>query len=248
MDQKLDLLDFSFIIIVRLDSISRLENTLLTIEYLNKNLKTKISLLECAPYNNQIFERLLNKVVEYSFIIDVDYILHRTKYINMMVKKVNTKYIAVWDTDVLIKIKQIEMAANLLRNGVADFVYPYDNRFLDTSTILRKLYIKQKKIEFLESNASKMKLMYQPVPVGGAFFANITAYKSSGLENEQFYGWGLEDGERYYRWENQGYKILRVPGPLFHLTHDKGINSTFHNPDQHNIKRKELLSVKRNNI
>jgi predicted glycosyltransferase involved in capsule biosynthesis len=97
----------------------------------------------------------------------------------------------------------------------------------------------------LEQNVKKMKEMYPPNPLGGAFLANLKAYKESGLENENFYGWGLEDGERYYRWENLGYKIQRVPGPLFHLSHGRGINSTFHNGDQQLLKRKEIIGIRR---
>jgi hypothetical protein len=116
---------------------------------------------------------------------------------------------------------------------------------LDTSAILRRIYLKECKIELLEQNVKKMKEMYPPNPLGGAFLANLDSYKGSGLENENFYGWGLEDGERYYRWENLGYKIQRIPGPLFHLSHGRGINSTFHNADQQLFKRKEIMSVRR---
>ena len=111
--------------------------------------------------------------------------------------------------------------------------------------ILRKLFIQDEEIEVLEKNASKMAEKYLPVPVGGAFLANLKSYIDAGLENESFYGWGLEDGERYYRWENLGYKIKRVSGPLFHLSHSRGMNSAFHNADQYLLKRKEIIGVKR---
>jgi hypothetical protein len=31
-----------------------------------------------------------------------------------------------------------------------------------------------------------------------SFFCKLEAYIDIGLENEDFYGWGIEDGERYY--------------------------------------------------
>lgn len=74
---------------------------------------------------------------------------------------------------------------------------------------------------------------------------NMESYKNAGMENEDFYGWGLEDGERFYRMYSLGYKIRRVQGPLFHLTHSRGINSMFQNPDQVLIKRKATLKMKR---
>ena len=108
------------------------------------------------------------------------------------------------------------------------------------------MFLQDPKIEFLLKNMKKMKEMYPPNPLGGAFLANLESYKESGLENESFYGWGMEDVERFYRWGNMGYKIKRVPGPLFHLTHPRGQNSNFHDTDQHFMKKEEAISVKRN--
>ena len=44
------------------------------------------------------------------------------------------------------------------------------------------------------------------------------------MENEDFYGWGLEDGERHYRWLSFGYRIYRSEGCLFHLSHPRDQN------------------------
>ena len=243
---KPNLTNFSFAFLVRLDTIERLENLLAVSRFLMKNLELKILVLECAPFNNGVLEKLLDQTVQYTFQEDHDPILYRTKYLNQMIRTVETPYVAVWDTDVIVPVDQIVKAVELLQSGEADFVYPYEKQFLDTSPILRKLFLETGNIEVLEQNAKKMKEMYLPNPVGGAFLANVKAYKESGMENEDFYGWGMEDGERYHRWENQGYKIKRVPGPLFHLSHGRGINSVYHNTDQQFYKRKEVLAIRRN--
>jgi len=246
MDNPINFSCTTFLILVRLDSIDRLENILETTLFLAMNLETNIFVSECSSYNNGLLEKLLDKKIQYDFYEDNDPILYRTKLLNQMIQTVTTPFVAVWDTDVIVPIVQIIKAIELLQNGEADFVYPYERLFLDTSPILRKLYFKERKIEVLEQNTKKMKEMYLPNPVGGAFLANLQAYKKAGLENENFYGWGLEDGERGYRWENFGYKTQRVTGPLFHLSHGRGINSTFHNSDQHFLKMKEILNVRRN--
>ncbi len=236
----------TFLLLVRLDTIERLENILSVTNYLSSNITSPISVLECSHFNNGILEKLLDKKIQYSFLEDHDPILHRTKYINLMTNAVETPFVAVWDTDVIISLDQISKSVELLVNGEADFVYPYEKQFLDTSPILRKLFLQEGRIEILEQNTKKMKEMYPPNPVGGAFMVNVDAYKEAGLENENFYGWGMEDGERYYRWENLGYKIKRIPGPLFHLSHGRGINSQFHNTDQRFYKWKEVFSARRN--
>jgi len=246
LENRQDLRDATFLFLVRLDTIDRLENILAITNFFIMSIQTNIVVLECAPFNNGILEKHLDKNIMYSFQEDQDPILHRTKFLNQMTRTVKTPYIAVWDTDVLVQVSQIGKAVELLRNGEADFVYPYEEQFLDTSPILRKLFLQEGKIEILAQNLKKMKAMYSSIPLGGAFIANLNAYKEAGLENEDFYGWGMEDGERFYRRGNLGYKIKRVPGPLFHLSHGRGINSVFHNIDQQFFKHKEVIRVRRN--
>jgi len=246
MKSKTDLSDVTFLILVRLDSIDRLQNILEVTQFLSSNFKTNIWVSEYSPFKDSLLEKLLIKTIRYTFNEDNDPILYRTKFLNQMTLSVKSPFVAIWDTDVLAPIGQINLSVELLRKGEADFVYPYDNYFFDTTSILRKLYLKERKIDLLEQNTKKMKEMYSPNPVGGAFLANLNTYKEAGLENENFYGWGLEDGERVARWGNLNYKIHRVTGPLFHLSHGRGINSAFHNDDQHLIKTKEIKNVRRN--
>lgn len=241
----IDLPDITFLIIVRSDSIERLENILLVRDYITSSFKTSTIVMECAAYYNGLLAKLLENTVSYTFQEDCDPVLFRTRYLNKMIKAANTPFVAVWDADVIAPVSQVSDAISLLRNNHADFVYPYE-RFIDTTPILRKLFIQAKGIEILERNVDKMKDMYSPNPVGGAFLANTKSYIDSGCENENFYGWGMEDGERLYRWESMGYKIKRVPGPLFHLSHPRGQNSAFHDADQQIIKRKEVMRAKRN--
>ncbi len=236
--------DLTFLFLVRLDTIDRLENTLSVTKFLSSNFETNIWVAEYSVYNNGLLENLLDKNIRYTFHEDHDPILYRTRFLNHMACEVKTPFVAVWDTDVIVPVEQIVKAVELLKSGDADFVYPYEKQFLDTSPILKRLFFKEGRIEVLNQNTKKMKEMYPPNPVGGAFMANLKAYKDAGLENEDFYGWGLEDGERYYRWEKLGYKILRAKGPLFHLSHGRGINSSFQNVDQLLIKGKFANKVR----
>ncbi|MCL4481037.1 MAG: galactosyltransferase-related protein [Bacteroidetes bacterium] len=239
-------LDLTILLIVRLDTIDRLENILAVTAFINSNFLAKISVLECAPFNNGILKRLLDEKIRYAFQEDHDPILYRTKFLNQMIQSADTPFVAVWDIDIIFQVNQLIEAMKLLRKGEADFVIPYEKYMLDTSPILRKIYLEEGKIEVLEQNVKKLKEMYVPDPVGGVFLANLQAYVDSGLENENFYGWGLEDVERYNRWMNLGYRVKRVPGTIFHLNHGRGINSIYHNADQQIMKHKEIISVRRN--
>ena len=239
---KTNLQDVTFLLLVHVDTIERVENLLVVVEYLVSNFDTKVEILEVASYNNGIVKKILNKKVNYTFLEDDDPILFRTKYLNRMLSSVSTTFVAVWDVDVLLETGQVIEAMNLLRSGRADFVIPYEKKALDTSLILRKLFLRKKKLDFLSKHADKMKEMYPPNPLGGAFFCKLDSYIKIGLENEDFYGWGVEDGERYLRWKNSEFKVERVKGALFHLSHPRGINSIFHAQDQSFIKERLLES------
>ena len=245
---KQDLNDITFLILVRIDTIERIENLLASTEYLVSNFNSTIEVLEVSPHNNGIIKKILNKKVNYTFMVDDDPILFRTKYLNLMLSSVSTPFVAVWDVDCLLETGQILETMNILRSGQADFVFPYENKMLDTSLILRKLYLKKKRIDFLSKNKDKMREMYPPVAVGGVFFCKLDSYIKIGLENENFYGWGIEDGERYYRWKNSEYKTERVKGVLFHLSHPRGINSLIHDQDQSYLKLRILESSSRKAI
>ena len=89
-----------------------------------------------------------------------------------------------------------------------------------------------KKISILDNNKEKMNLLYQASgnigAVGGAFIIDLNKFNEIGKMNEEFYGWGLEDGEFYYRSINNKLKIYRSNGPLYHLTHPRDLNGKLH--------------------
>jgi hypothetical protein len=71
--------------------------------------------------------------------------------------------------------------------------------------------------------------------LGGAFLISKEKYKLSGFENETFYGWGVDDGERYHRWMIFHFSAYRSKGALFHLSHPRDINGTMRS-DYHEAK------------
>lgn len=229
---KKDLKDLTFIIPCRIESIIRLENLLAVIRFINMSFHTHIVILEASPFNNKILQTLLREQnVKYIFIEDNDIIFHRTHYINYMAQIIKSKYIAIWDADVILCPEQIWDSILHLRNGY-DVAYPYDGDFFDTSLILRTLYLKTNNVDYLKTQSSKMILPYGKNMTGGAVIVNRKSYIMAGMENELFYGWGPEDLERYMRWKNTGYKIYRSTGCLYHLTHPRNLNGQYNSTRQ----------------
>lgn len=223
---KINIKYFTFIVPVRVDSIIRIENLLMSIQYLLKNFETNITVLEASDYNNGILQKLLDKKVEYVFFEDKDPIFYRTKYLNIMTIKSTTPYVGIWDADVIIPKDQIIDSVEKIRNCF-EIAFPYDGSFFDTSEIIREYYLKHQEVDVLIKNKNKMEKIYGENMGGGAIFVNKNAYILSGMENERYYGWGLEDGDRLERWITLNYRIYRSSGCLFHLTHPRTLNSTY---------------------
>ena len=241
---KYDLTDTTFIIPIRIDTVIRLENLLLNIDHLQEQLQTHIVILEAAPYNNGIIQNLLKDRVTYRFVEDKDPVYHKTKYVNQLAKDVKTNFLGIWDVDVIVDHEQILDAVQQLRKNLCDIAYPFDGDCYDTSDLLRNHFLVHRDMEFMKSNKGKMQLMYNIEgvigAVGGAILVRTDKYRLSGMDNEAFYGWGLEDGERHYRWLSFDFKIYRSKGYIFHLTHTRdsswlSSSKSHHRKSQHDM-------------
>lgn len=241
---KFDLLDLTFIIPLRIDYIDRLENLLFSTNLLIENFNTNIIVWESDERNRLILPKLLSSKIKHVFNEDYDPIFYRTKFINTIVKTIQTPYIAIWDADVLVPKEQIIESINALRSCEADFVYPYKDKLLNVPTVVKNIFAKKTDLSILQGLSAGFHVMYGPKPVGGGFFANLAKYIEVGMENENYYGWGIEDGERVTRWMRLNYNIKHVEGALYHLYHSRGVNSTFHTVDQDYIKKKELHRIR----
>lgn len=241
---KYNLLDCTFLFPVRLDSVVRLENLLLSIQHIQKHFTTNIILLEATEYKNGIIEKLIGKNVRYFFVEDRDPVFYRTKYINRMIDMAITPYIAIWDADVIVPIEQTLDSLKKLRDCEVEMIYPYDGHFYDTSDAIRELYIKTRSLKMLYLQVGKMYLPYGASMLGGAFLVNKESYIKSGKENERYYGWGPEDGERFHRWKNLGFKVMHSFGNLYHLSHPRGSNSKFRSTEQARKTKYEVVKTR----
>lgn len=241
---KYNLYDLTILILIRLDSISRLENILAISDYLQKHLKTNIVICEVSNISNCILKKLLHPSIQYHFIEDKDPILYKTKYFNILLKKVTTKFVSIWDADVICDPKSLMECIEMLRTDKVDIAWPYNGECLDTSYILRDFFLKSKNIKFLNSHQEKMYKFHNKSLVGGAIIMNLQKFINAGGENEKYYGWGDDDFDRYERFKNLNYNLYRTKNVLFHLSHMRLKNSTFSSIVRQDISKAELTKNK----
>lgn len=241
---KTDLRDVTFLILIRLDSVQRLENILTVTDRLCYYFDTNIIVREIASYNNGILKALLKRKIHYEFIEDKDPILYKTKHINQMILSVNTPYLAIWDADIIPDKKAIIECLDQLNHKKVDVTYPYNEICLDIPEIFKSLYFAKKDIRLLFRHLNKMERLYPHALVGGAVIMNKEKYIQAGGENEKHYGWGNDDFDRYYRFVGLNYKIYKVNTSLFHLSHSRGENSSYQNSFFKKISKEEINRIK----
>lgn len=243
MHDTIHLTDVTFLIPVRIDTIERMENLVAVTNYLLHHFDTNIIVLEAAGFNNGFLKKCLSEKVQWHFVEDERMIFHRTYYLNQLTAMASTPYVAVWDADVLVKEHQLTEAVNKLRRGETDFIFPYDGMFLDTGMANRMDFMQFGDLGRFDKELPKMSVPYGYTACGGGFLAATEIYRSMGMENENFFGWGPEDGERVKRWGILNARYTRIKGPLFHFTHPRGVNSGFRTDDDKKAGLREYLRI-----
>lgn len=238
MPRKINLKDVTFTIPVRIDTPARLRNIETIVKYLNTNFDTNILIGEESDRPQVSHLRTETDYIHYH---TTDPMMRRTHVLNELAKEADTSIVVNYDTDVLFPIAQYVNSAQLIRDGKADMVYPYDGRFFgvhneqDLGKFLNTLDLKQIRIQFMQHIRNDS--------VGGAIFWNKEKFIEGGMENENFISWGFEDDERVCRFKTLGYTIMRWPGILYHLNHPSSPNSaSAHAYYDHN--QNEFLKVK----
>jgi predicted glycosyltransferase involved in capsule biosynthesis len=227
-----------------LDSVERLENTIVVANDFVKHFDTNVYVLEAASYCNGILKQMLNKKIKYCFVEDKDPVLHKTLYYNRMVNKTETPFFAIWDTDVVVDKNAIVSIAERLRSSEAEMALPYNGTCLDTAEVIRELYLKKRNIKMLCRHQDKMERLHPQRLVGGAVFFNKEKFFEIGMDNEKHYGWGNDDFDRFYRAQNYGLKIYKKDNCLFHLWHPRNKNSNFYSGVQRYISMDELNNTR----
>lgn len=219
--KRVDLTDVTFTIPVSFDHNDRRQNLELSVCILQKHFNTNIIIGE---QGGRKFE-YMGKYCDYMN-FDRMQAFHRTKMLNDMAAKTLTPIVVNWDADVFISPVQIWDAVQRIRNG-ADMVYPYDGRF---ARVPRHQWFKQleKRLDVGIFGENEFRGMGKEdaLSVGGAVFFKLASFHAGGGENETFISHAPEDTERFYRFVTLGFDVQRVPGPLYHMDHFIGPNSS----------------------
>lgn len=236
-NRKIPLQDVTFTIPVYIDHKHRSENLELCVRQLVENFETTVMVTEQGSQRKAAGIQVHGAIYKHE--PEMQY-FHRTKMLNDMAKAATTAIVVNWDCDVFVPMVQLWMAAEAVRGGF-DMVYPYDGRFARVPRTWYPDLFRTNDIGIfgVTKFAGKFGAKMPTTSVGGAIMFNRASFLAGGGENEYMISFGPEDWERFYRFTALDYSVKRVKGPLFHLDHYIGPNSSSRNPHFKN-NHKEL--------
>lgn len=216
--------DVTFLIPIRIDSQDRLDNITTILSYLTRYFDADIIVME-GDIARKIKEENIPENVKYYFVHDESELFYRELYNNEMVKLSKTEIVVKYDCDVILSPEQMMSAILNVRNKIQDICYPYNGNFLQVKGVIKKQFSEDLNVRLLHKYIVETSLSIPSY--GGCVVLNKDKFQQMGLDNPFFEGWGFEDQELYKRAKILGYKIGRSDGPLYHLHHARGRNSTF---------------------
>jgi glycosyltransferase involved in cell wall biosynthesis len=237
---KNNIMDVTFLLILRIDSYEQIENTNVIIKYLANNFRATIRILE-ADKIQQYFPEIKTDGVCYEFVQDNSGILLKNRLIEYLIPTVHTSIFSVWNVDTIVPIKQVLEVVEKLRSGNTVMSLPYDGRIYCCDKIMSKVFKQTQSIDLLQKHYSAFELSEGWNSCEAVFFADKKRYMETGPENKNILNQKIADAERIKRMEVAGISILRTNGPVFRLWHPEIGNSISTGKETVINDRKEFL-------
>jgi len=243
-----DLSKATFIIPVRIDSMDRAFNFQYVVNYLCRNLKTNIKILESGP--TKIAEDLLKAInpihckIDYWYQKDDGGAFHRTRLLNEMLVECETEVVVNYDCDILLKPETYMEAYNEILNNGVDLCYPY---FVGDSQIM----VSRPGLQDDLTVSAPIRHEIRNSDCGHCQFFKRTSYLAGGMESELFISYGPEDYERKNRFLKLGYNVKWLDGHfVYHIEHVRGADSSKENPhfEQNEKLYQKLITLNRQEL
>lgn len=229
-----DLSRTTFIIPLKIEHTDRLRNAKTVLNFLNKHVKTKVFIFEVNELAQTAmpFIRGLENLEISHWIAPTESAFHRTKYLNIMLDKVETPVVVNYDIDVILDPDNMVACQDRILNGEADVIYPYELGYGQIQVL--------EKFDYEEFEKSGYNINYinegnctnkHQAECGHCIFFNTDVYRKLGGENEEFVSYGPEDKERMYRFQQLGKRVEWREGHfVYHFEHYRGNDSWVTNP------------------
>ena len=234
-------MDLTFLIPTRIETEDRLRNIISSVSYLLRHVPAKVIVKEVSGRETFKF-RAIPEIRKYANTDNLTYLFEenndplfcKSKVLNDLIVASDTKVVANYDADCILPITSYKEAYDLIDQGHADVVYPYQCGIYQwCSEYNMEIFDQFVKSWDGTSVLDKNKSLSNST-IGWCQFVDRQKYIDSYMMNENFVSWGCEDDEFYFRMSTLGNRIARVNNYVYHLEHARTHNSWFSNPNFNN--------------
>lgn len=231
-------MNLTFLIPVKLESEDRVRNLITVLTYILTKFDAVVSIKECdfSPKFSTYIEPFLIKRfgsipsnLKYSYEQQHTSFFHKTKILNDLLRESETEIVCNYDTDVLLPESSIFKSYEMIHSGISDAVYPYGCGVYQKAVVYNQ-EIFDDFINLLNVYELDKYSTISSSTIGWCQFIRRKNYIDSFMMNENFYSWGPEDCELYYRLNFLGNRVDRINDYVYHLEHSRSTDSWFSNP------------------
>ncbi len=211
------------VIPVRLDCPERLTNLWAVTHYLLDQLQFEQVIVVEADTRPRVLGCIEHARIRWHYIqVSSTWAWNKGRVVNCALPFVNTRLLALWDVDGLLRPQAIAQAVDLLLTNQIDYIIPWsrllylkpDAPLIDT--VRAGQWIEPELAHADATSVSNMGLINLTTT---ALFRHIRGF------NELFHGWGGEDSELIARVSRLGYRVMRLELDAAHLHHPRTSSS-----------------------
>ncbi len=211
------------VIPVRLDCPERLTNLWTVTHYLLDQLQFEQVIVVEADVRPRILGSIEHARLRWHYVqVSSSWAWNKGRVVNCALPFVNTRLLALWDADGLLRPQAVTQSIDLLLTNQTDYIVPW-SRLLYLKrdaplieTVRAGQWIEPEMAHVDATSVSNMGLINLTTT---ALFRHIRGF------NELFHGWGGEDSELVARVARLGYRIMRLDLDAAHLHHPRTSSS-----------------------
>jgi len=217
--------DLTLIIPVKIDSVDRLNNLMLTIKYAIDVYRVQhiiVSEYDDTPKLPQLLQAFPQ--VRYCFMQPIPGTSwNRGLAANAGAHLVTTSILAIWDADIILPVTSIETAIRALKTTEHDACVPYSifvNLHRDASSIFRDRHLSKRDLSGFVREESEFNVGGELGCTAACVFVRTSTYRHIRGMSELFHGWGWEDIEFAGRLRAL-CSVTVLTGSLYHISHER---------------------------
>jgi GT2 family glycosyltransferase len=237
--------DLSFVIPLRVDSDDRVRNLRVALRYLDRFFPdSEVIVVESSPSPQTTEVCVGHPRVRFRFDENPGRFSKGT-VANIGILEATRRFVAVYDADVLLDPRAIELATRVMRTGLVRAILPFNSVFADVDGDLASAIASTLDVGVVgrvknARRAPPLSGLHVRVVKGGIILADRDVLRLEGGFNKKMVSYDWQDVEVIHRLTKLGYRVFQLRRfSCVHLDHDRGPDSM---PNEYSAANKAEFS------